>query len=176
MLYRLRLVSVVSAAVALPIVVGSSAVSPADPMFSIESFGGGAAGAAFVAVVVYLGKLLADRLIPSRSDARASLDTLITGLQSMVNTLHTEKEYDSKTLADRQARISLLESEALASYQLRATLQTEIIELQARNAQRERQIQQLVDLLASRYGVTVEGYESDILKFQFSALPAPPQV
>ena len=170
----MRLLAVLSAATAVPLLLGSSAVSPGDPAFSIESFVGGGAGAAFVGVVLYIGKLLLDRFVPSRADARASLDILITGLQSMVNTLHAEKESDSKMLAERQARITLLENESLAGYQLRADLQAEIIELRARQAQRDHHIQQLVDLLASRYGVSVEGYESDTLKFHYP--PASPSV
>lgn len=147
----------------------------ADPgLVTLESFFGGSLGAGLVALVIYAVRLILDRFVPSRADARQSLSVLIEGLQSMVALLQAEKESDAKTLADRQARIAMLESEALTSYKTRGELQAEIIELRTRIAQRDRHIQQLVDLLASKFGVSVAGYDSDLLNFTFAVVSEPP--
>lgn len=135
-----------------------------DPMtLDLNAVVGGGAGATIVTVIVYVGKLILDRTIPSRSDARANITILLEGLQSMVKVLQDEKQADAKRLADRQTRIDTLEEESDDNYKRRAEMQAEIIELRARVAQKDRHIREFTHVLV-QLGASVSGFDTDTLQ------------
>lgn len=121
---------------------------------------GGGTGATAVGIIWYIGKLILDRTVPSRSDARANITILLEGLQSMVKVLQDEKEADAQRLKDRQARIDILEGESDTNYVRRAEMQAEIIELRVRVAQKDRHIRELVHML-TQLGAKVVGVDTD---------------
>lgn len=131
--------------------------------FDLNSLVGGGAGATLVGLIFYVGKLILDRTIPSRSDARANITILLEGLQSMVKVLQDEKLADAKRLADRQVRIDQLEEESDVNYQRRAEMQAEIIELRSRVAQKDRHIRELTHML-TQLGASVVGLDGDYLE------------
>lgn len=142
--------------------------TPASGAFDLNSLLGGGAGATLVAVIFYVGKLILDRTIPSRSDSRANITILLEGLQSMVKVLQDEKAADAKRLTDRQSRIDVLEEESDTNYVRKAEMQAEIIELRARVAQKDRHIKELVHLL-TRMGAKVVGLDADYLDITLPA-------
>lgn len=136
--------------------------------FDLNSLVGGGAGATLIAVIFYVGKLILDRTIPSRSDSRANITILLEGLQSMVKVLQDEKAADAKRLTDRQSRIDSLEEESDTNYVRKAEMQAEIIELRARVAQKDRHITELVHML-TRMGARVVGLDADYLDITLPA-------
>lgn len=135
----------------------------ASGALDLNALVGGGAGATLVGVIFYVGKLILDRTIPSRSDSRANITILLEGLQSMVKVLQYEKEADAKRLSDRQIRIDALEAETDTNHTRKAEMQAEIIELRARVAQKDRHIKQLAHML-SQLGARVVGVDSDSLE------------
>lgn len=134
-----------------------------NPTLDLNALVGGGAGATLVGILFYIGKLILDRTIPSRSDSRANITILLDGLQSMVKVLQDEKTADAKRLADRQDRIETLEKESDLSYTRRAEMQAEIIDLRARVAQKERHIRELAHMLV-QLGAKVTGLDDDTLE------------
>ena len=134
----------------------------------LNSILGGSAGATLVGLIFYVGKLILDRTIPSRSDARANITVLLEGLQSMVKVMQAEKDADAKRLADRQARIDILEEASGADYARKAELQAEVIDLRVTVARKERHIKELVHMLTS-LGAKVDGLDSDNLEITLPA-------
>lgn len=131
----------------------------ADPfMIDLNSLMTGGTGAAFMAALIFVGKLIADRTIPSRSDARANVTLVLEGLNNMVKVLQEEKLADSKRLDDKQARIDVLEAAADQDYDRIQELRTEIIDLRQRLAQKDRHINTLVSELR-KLGAHVAGLE-----------------
>jgi hypothetical protein len=146
-----------------------AAADPA-PATSIDlnALVGGGAGASLIGIIFYVGKLILDRTIPSRSDSRANISVLLDGLQSMVKVLQDEKAGDAKRLADRQARIDTLEEESDVNYVRRAEMQADIIELKARVAQKDRHIRELTHML-TQLGATVVGEDTEHLDITLPA-------
>ncbi len=137
---------------------------PADAaVIDLNSIVGGGAGATLVGLIFYVGKLILDRTIPSRSDARANISILLEGLQSMVKVMQAEKDADAQRLKDRQARIDILEEASDTDYSRKAELQAEIIELRATVARKERHIKELVHMLTA-LGAKVVGLDTDNLE------------
>lgn len=118
----------------------------------------GGAGATFMAALIFVGKLIADRTIPSRSDARANVTLVLEGLNNMVKVLQEEKVADSKRLADKQSRIDVLEAAADQDYDRIRELRAEIIDLRQSLAQKDRHINTLVSELR-KLGAQVVGLE-----------------
>lgn len=137
-------------------------------VIDLNALVGGGAGATLVGIIFYVGKLILDRTIPSRSDSRANISILLEGLQSMVKVLQDEKNADAERLANRQARIDALEEESYINYSRKAEMQAEIIELKARVAQKDRHIKQLAYML-SQLGAEVGGLEEDTLEITLPA-------
>ena len=120
----------------------------------------GGAGASLIALVIWVFKLILDRTIPSRSDARANVTIVLEGLSNMVKVLQDEKIADANRLADKQARIDVLEGSADKDFELIAELRKEILDLRHRLQTKERHIQILAHQLRL-LGAQVAGIESD---------------
>ena len=124
--------------------------------WDLNSLVSGGTGAGLFALVVFIVKLILDRTIPSRSDARANVTLVLEGLSNMVKVLQEEKIADAARLAKKQERIDLLESAADKDYETIGELRAEIIELRNRLAQRDRHIMTLVQELR-KLGAQVTG-------------------
>jgi chaperonin cofactor prefoldin len=138
-----------------------------DPNQAVQSAGldlngliSGGTGASVVAALIFVGKLILDRAIPSRSDARANVTLVLEGLNNMVKVLQEEKLADTKRLEDKQARIDILERESDKDYDRISELRSEIIDLRNRLAVKDRHINNLVSELR-KFGVMVTGIELD---------------
>lgn len=153
--------SVVSLALMGAAMADEAAANPLS--LDLNAVVGGGTGATIVTVVIYVGKLILDRTIPSRSDARANITILLEGLQSMVKVLQDEKQADAQRLSDRQKRIDALEEESDTNYTRKAEMQAEIIELRGRVAQKDRHIRELTHML-TQLGATVVGADGDHLE------------
>lgn len=151
----------------LPLVVSAEDAS-ASGFVDLNSLVGGGAGAALIGILYYVGRIIVDRTIPSRSDTRANITILLEGLQSMVKVLQDEKEADARRIADRQKRIDELEHESTVSFHQRAEMQAEIIDLRARVAQKDRHIRQLVSML-TQLGAQVESLDTDVIEITLPA-------
>ncbi len=137
-----------------------------------NSFLSGSLGAAVLAVVVFAVKLILDRTIPSRSDARANVTLVLEGLNNMVKVLQEEKLADAKRLVDKQARIDALEQAADKDYDRISELRSEIIDLRNRLATKDRHINTLVTELR-KFGAQVTGVElEDIADIEITRNPA----
>jgi hypothetical protein len=145
-----------------------SAADPeiAAPIFDLNTLVSGGTGATLMAALIFVVKLIMDRTIPSRSDARANVSLLIEGLNNMVKVLQEEKTADAKRLADKQARIDALEQAAEKDYDRISELRAEIIDLRNRLAQKDRHINTLVAELrkvgAQVTGLDLEDFGADI--------------
>jgi chromosome segregation ATPase len=128
--------------------------------FDLNTFVSGGAGAAIMGAVIFAGKLILDRTIPSRSDARANVTLVLEGLNNMVKVLQEEKVADAKRLEDKQSRIDMLESAADKDYDRINELRNEIIDLRQRLAVKDRHINNLVSELR-KFGVMVTGIDLD---------------
>lgn len=128
------------------------------PVIDLNTLFSGGVGATLMAGIIFVVKLVADRTIPSRSDARANVTMLIEGLNNMVKVLQEEKTADAKRLADKQLRIESLETAADKDYDRISELRAEIIDLRNRLAQKDRHINTLVSELR-KVGAQVTGLE-----------------
>ena len=128
------------------------------PTLNLDSLVSGGAGAALLAAVIWIIKLVADRYVPSRSDARANVGMVLEGLNNMVKVLQEEKLADAKRLLDKQARIDVLETAADKDYDRISELRAEIIDLRNRLAVKDRHINTLVSELR-KFGAQVSGLE-----------------
>lgn len=135
-----------------------AADTPPATAFDLNTFLSGGTGAAVVAALIFVAKLILDRVVPSRSDARANISIVLEGLQNMVKVLQDEKIADAKRLADKQARIEYLEEASYQDYDKIKELKDEIQELRLRLATKERHISVLVAELR-RLGAQVTGLE-----------------
>lgn len=135
-----------------------TAAATAMPAFDLNALISGGSGATLMAALIFVGKLIADRTIPSRSDARANVTLVLEGLNNMVKVLQEEKVADSKRLDDKQKRIDVLESAADQDYDRIQELRGEILELRQRLAQKDRHINTLVSELR-KLGAHVSGLE-----------------
>jgi len=134
-------------------------VEPAVPRgFDLNDLLAGGTGATLMAALIFVGKLILDRTIPSRSDQRANVSLVLEGLSNMVKVLQEEKIADAKRLADKQVRIDALEAAAILDYESIAELRREILELNSRLEQKDRHIRLLVNELR-KLGATVTGVE-----------------
>lgn len=129
----------------------------------INSFLSGSAGATLIFILYNVGKMLLDKFVPSRADARANISIVLEGLNSMVKVLQDEKVADAQRLADRQKRIDDLEAASEKDYERLSELRAEIIDLRARLAQKERHINYLIYEL-QKLGAIVSGVTSDTLE------------
>ncbi len=136
------------------------------PSFDFNTLVSGGTGATIMAALIFVGKIILDRTIPSRSDARANVAMLIEGLNNMVKVLQEEKLADAKRLQDKQARIDVLEDAADKDYDRIKELRDEIIDLRLRLAQKERHINTLVSELrkvgAQVIGLNLDDLETDL--------------
>lgn len=128
------------------------------PVFDLNTLVSGGTGATLMAAVIFVGKLILDRTIPSRSDQRANVTLLIEGLNNMVKVLQEEKVADARRLTDKQARIDALEQAAEKDYDRISELRAEIIDLRNRLAQKDRHINTLVSELR-KVGAQVSGLD-----------------
>lgn len=126
--------------------------------FDLNNFVAGGAGATLAGLLYFVIKLVLDRTIPSRSDARANVSMVLEGLNNMVKVLQEEKTADAKRMTDKQNRIDQLEQAADKDYDRITELRNEIIDLRTRLAQKERHINTLVSALR-RLGAQVTGVD-----------------
>jgi chromosome segregation ATPase len=126
--------------------------------WDLDTFMSGGTGAAIMAALIFSGKLILDRTIPSRSDGRANIALVLEGLNNMVKILQEEKLADAKRLADKTARVDALELAADRDYDRISELRVEIIELRTRLSTKDRHINTLVSELR-KFGAQVTGME-----------------
>jgi hypothetical protein len=144
----------------------ASIFTTADPAatpaiaFDLNGIISGGTGAGIFALVVFVIKLVLDRTIPSRSDARANVTIVLEGLSNMVKVLQEEKIADAARLADKQKRIDTLESAADKDFESIGELRKEILDLRTRLATKDRHIGVLVHQLRL-LGAVVTGIELD---------------
>lgn len=136
---------------------GAVTAPPADS-FSLNGLVSGGAGAVLMGAVIWLGKLLADRYVPSRSDARANVNMVLEGLNNMVKVLQEEKLADASRLDAKQKRIDVLERESDKDYDRISELRTEVIDLRNRLGVKDRHINTLVRELR-KLGAQVTGLD-----------------
>lgn len=136
-----------------------------DQTVDVNSGGGGlntfligGGGASVVAALIYVGKLVLDRAIPSRSDARAAGQQTLNGFSEMVKVLQDEKKEDAKRLLDKQNRIDALEESAEKDYDKIRDLRNDILDLSQRLAMKDRHIRILV-LELRKLGAVVTGLD-----------------
>ena len=144
---------------ALAIFVTAAPASPGGDL-TLNNIIAGGAGATLMGLVIWVAKLVLDRTIPSRSDARANVSLVLEGLSNMVKVLQEEKIADANRLADKQRRIDELEAEASTDYTTVRDLRREIQELTDRLALKDRHIQTLIEELR-KFGVQVVGLSVD---------------
>lgn len=128
--------------------------------FDLNGIISGGTGAGLLALLYWVIKLILDRTIPSRSDARANVTIVLEGLSNMVKVLQEEKIEDAKRLTAKQERIDVLEGAADKDYETIGELRAEIMDLRRRLATKDRHIQVLVQQLRL-LGATVTGIEMD---------------
>ena len=126
--------------------------------FDLNGIISGGTGAGLFALIAFVIKLVLDRTIPSRSDARANVTIVLEGLSDMVKVLQEEKIADAKRLADKQERIELLEGSSEKDFETIAELRKEILDLRHRLQTKDRHIKILVHQLRL-LGATVTGIE-----------------
>jgi len=147
-------------------------LSAPAPAFDLNDIISGGTGATIMAALIFVGKLILDRTIPSRSDQRANVTLVLEGLNNMVKVLQEEKTADAKRLADKQARIDALEAAAEKDYDRISELRAEIIDLRNRLAQKDRHINTLVAELR-KLGAQVSGLDLEDLEASIEiTLPA----
>lgn len=120
----------------------------------------GGGGATLVALLIWVGKLVLDRTVPSRSDSRASQSLVLESLSNMVKVLQEEKTADATRLEAKQDRIDSLEEASNKDYDLISELRSEITDLRNRLAVKDRHIRILV-LELRRLGAQVTGLDPD---------------
>lgn len=128
------------------------------PGLDLNTLVTGGTGATIMAALIFAGKLILDRAIPSRSDARASVSMVLDGLQKMVKVLQEEKVADAERLQNKQRRIDQLEEAAEKDYDRITELRTEVIDLRNRLATKDRHINLLVIELR-KLGAHVSGID-----------------
>ncbi len=129
-----------------------------SPAVNLNTLVSGGVGAGVVSGVIYVIKLILDRTVPSRSDARANVTLVIEGLNNMVTVLQEEKKQDAERLDEKQKRIDLLQEAAEKDYDRITELRQEIIDLRTRLATKDRHINSLVAELR-KLGRTVTGLD-----------------
>lgn len=120
----------------------------------------GGGGATLVALLIWVGKLILDRTVPSRSDSRASQSLVLESLSNMVKVLQEEKTADAARLESKQDRIDSLEEASNKDYDLITELRTEITDLRNRLAVKDRHIRILV-LELRKLGAQVTGLDTE---------------
>lgn len=120
----------------------------------------GGGGATLVALIIWVGKLVLDRTVPSRSDSRASQSLVLESLSNMVKVLQEEKVADATRLESKQERIDSLEAASTKDYDLISELRAEITDLRNRLAVKDRHIRILV-LELRRLGAQVTGLDQE---------------
>lgn len=133
----------------------------APSTFNLDAFLSGGVGASIVGLIFWTIKLLLDRFIPSRADARANIGQLIENLRSMVVVLQEEKRSDAQRLADKQARVDVLEASADADYEKIQELRREVQELRRLLNRREQHITIMVTSLR-QLGAEVSGIDPEV--------------
>lgn len=136
----------------------SSSEAPSSPGLDLNSLLSGGGGALAVGLGYYVFRVVVDRAIPTRSDARASTSQVLEGLSNMVKVLQEEKIADATRLTDKQGRIDLLEDSADKDYERIRELRTEILDLSQRLALKDRHIRILV-LELRKLGAQVTGVD-----------------
>lgn len=142
--------------------------------FDLNGIISGGTGAGLFALIAFVIKLVLDRTIPSRSDARANVTIVLEGLSDMVKVLQEEKIADAKRLADKQERIELLEGSSEKDFETIAELRKEILDLRHRLQTKDRHIKILVHQLRL-LGATVTGIELAVDEdFEHLEITVPP--
>lgn len=144
----------------LAVIFESAPQVDAGPDITLNNLIAGGAGATLMGLVIWVAKLVLDRTIPSRSDARANVSLVLEGLSNMVKVLQEEKIADANRLAEKQKRIDELEADASTDYQTVRDLKREISELTDRLALKDRHIQTL-SMELRKFGVQVIGIDID---------------
>lgn len=145
----------------------ATAVPPSAFTFDLNTLLSGGTGAALMGVIIWVGKLVLDRTIPSRSDSRAHISMVLESLTGMVTVLQEEKTSDASRLQTKQDRIESLEAEADKDYDRITELRAEIIDLRTRLAQKDRLIRILVTELR-KLGAQVNGLDLDDAEVEIS--------
>ncbi len=140
--------------------VAGAAASEQAASLDLNALLSGGGGATLVALIIWVGKLVLDRTIPSRSDSRASQSLVLESLSNMVKVLQEEKTADAARLESKQDRIDSLEEASTQDYDLISELRSEITDLRNRLAVKDRHIRILV-LELRRLGAQVTGLEAD---------------
>lgn len=141
--------------------------APSNP-FDLNTIISGGTGATVVGALYLLVKAVFERALPSRSDARASIQLVLEGLNNTIKILQAEKATDAEGLRKKQDRIDELESAADVDYDRIRELRDEILDLQTRLSQKDRHINTLVRELR-RLGAEVTGLDLDDIEVTHSA-------
>lgn len=136
----------------------AGAVPTAGP--DLDALFGAGGGAALLALIYWVIRLVLDKRVPTQSDSRADKELVSNTLTNMVKVLTEEKKADADRLATKQARIDELEKNADEDYDRLQDLRREIVELGERLAQKDRVIRILVTELR-KLGAVVTGVIAD---------------
>lgn len=142
------------------ILFAAEAASEQAASLDLNALLSGGGGATLVALIIWVGKLVLDRTIPSRSDSRASQSLVLESLSNLVSVLQEEKTADAARLEAKQDRIETLEASATTDYDTITELRNEITDLRNRLAIKDRHIRILVMELR-RLGAQVTGLDTD---------------
>lgn len=139
----------------------SAAAASGVPAVNLTALLSGGGGSLLVAILIYVGKLMLDRAVPSRSDSRASQSLVLDSLSTTIKVLQDEKIADAARVESKQTRIDSLEESSNQDWDLIQELRGEISELRNRLAVKDRHIRILV-LELRRLGAQVSGLSEDI--------------
>jgi chromosome segregation ATPase len=127
----------------------------------LNGFASGGLGTLVVGVIAYLVKLVADRLIPTKTDKRGDVAQAFDVLKEISSILRAEKKEDAERLAAKQSSIERLEGDGERDYTTIRQLRAEVAELERRLQRKDLHIQQLT-LQIERLGAHVIVHNDDI--------------
>jgi len=146
-----------------------------NPAIDLTGWVGGSLGTTLLVALAYIGKLLADRLIPSRSDRRDANALALDAMNSALKILGTDKEKDSEKLdkAERELADERRNGRAASDdwAEREGKYRAEIADLKERIEVKDRQIKQLVHYLR-QLGAQITGLDIDQLAEIEITLPA----
>lgn len=127
----------------------------------LNTVAGGGLGGLGIAALLYVGRLLLDRFVPSRTDKRGDVAQAFEVLKEISSILRAEKKEDADRITAKQTRIDTLEGEAEKDWDTIRQLRAEVAELNERITRKEKHIQQLTEQI-ERLGARVIVGETDI--------------